>query len=54
LILEKPQEYFKNKLQRKKGYDYDLPGAYFVTICLKNRRNLFGKIINEICELPDR
>ena len=49
--MEKPQEYFKNKPQRKKGYDYDLPGAYFVTICLKNRRNLFGKIINEICEL---
>lgn len=34
----------KNKPQRKKSYDYDLPGAYFVTICVKDRRNLFGDI----------
>jgi len=43
-ILEKSPVYFKNKPQRKKGYDYDLPGAYFVTICVKDRRNLFGDI----------
>ncbi len=48
--MEKPQVYYKNRSQRKKGYDYDLPGAYFVTICLKNRRNLFGKIENGVCE----
>jgi putative transposase len=49
--MDKPQVYNKNKPQRKKGYDYNLPGAYFVTICLENRRSLFGKIVNETCEL---
>lgn len=42
---------FKNRPQRKKGYDYDLPGAYFVTICVKDRRNLFGGI-NEGSIIP--
>ena len=29
---------------RLKGYDYSAAGLYFITICLQNRRNLFGKI----------
>lgn len=49
--MDTARTYYKNKPQRKKGYDYDQPGAYFVTICLKNRRSLFGKIENEVCEL---
>jgi len=39
---------FKNKYRiesaRLKGYDYSLPGAYFITICTKNREYLFGEI----------
>jgi putative transposase len=27
-------------------YDYSQAGAYFITICVQNRQNLFGKIIN--------
>jgi putative transposase len=27
-------------------YDYTQPGAYFVTICVKNRDCLFGEIVN--------
>ncbi|MBQ3127521.1 MAG: transposase [Clostridia bacterium] len=34
----------KRKPTRLKKYDYSTPGAYFVTICTKNRKNLFGKI----------
>ncbi len=30
---------------RLKGYDYSLKGAYFVTICTRNRLSLFGEII---------
>jgi REP element-mobilizing transposase RayT len=26
------------------GYDYSWPGAYFVTICSRDRRNLFGEL----------
>ena len=34
----------KRKAARLKGYDYCQPGAYFVTICAKGRRCLFGSI----------
>ena len=33
---------------RLRQYDYSLPGAYFVTICVRNRECLFGKIANGI------
>jgi putative transposase len=29
---------------RLKNYDYSQPGSYFVTICTKNRDNIFGEI----------
>ena len=34
----------KRKLLRLKDYDYNQNGAYFITICAKDKRNLFGKI----------
>jgi putative transposase len=35
------------KTNRLKGYDYSKGGAYFVTICVNNRTEYFGKIVNE-------
>ena len=32
------------KSPRLRGYDYSKPGAYFVTICVKDRKNLLSKI----------
>ena len=32
------------KLNRLKDYDYTTDGFYFITICLKNRENIFGEI----------
>ncbi len=29
------------------GYDYSRKGAYFITICAKNRQCLFGKIADD-------
>ena len=42
------------KPTRLKGYDYGTPGAYFVTICTKDRRNLLCNIIvgEGLCILP--
>ena len=42
------------KPTRLKGYDYSTPGAYFVTICTKDRRNLLCNIIvgEGLCTLP--
>ena len=34
----------QRKVPRLKGYDYTTPGAYFITICAKNRKCLFGSI----------
>lgn len=34
----------KRKSIRLKAYDYSQPGGYFVTICTKDRENLFGEI----------
>ncbi|HQT91530.1 MAG TPA: hypothetical protein PL001_05835, partial [Candidatus Kryptobacter bacterium] len=31
---------------RLKNYDYSQPGAYFITICVEDRRCLFGEIID--------
>ncbi len=35
----------KRKPIRLKGYDYSTPGAYFITICVKGRKQLLSKII---------
>lgn len=34
----------KYKSLRLKDYDYTLPGAYFITICVKDRKCLFGNV----------
>lgn len=38
------QNFPKRKHPRLKEYDYSLNGYYFVTICSKNMRHIFGKI----------
>lgn len=44
----------KRKPTRLKDYDYSSPGAYFVTICTKGRKELLSKITvgQGICALP--
>ena len=39
------------KKYRLQTYDYTIEGLYFITICTKNRRNYFGKIVNERIQL---
>jgi putative transposase len=41
------------KLTRLANYDYSRDGMYFVTVCSKNRKCLFGEIINEEMILSD-
>jgi len=31
---------------RLRGYDYSLPGPYYVTLCTQNKKCLFGRVIN--------
>jgi putative transposase len=41
---------FKNKYRipsaRMKGWDYSTPGWYFITICTRDKRCLFGEVIH--------
>lgn len=38
--MERPNR----KLLRLRNYDYNMPGAYFITICTKNRIQILSKI----------
>lgn len=40
-----PEKYHRQSI-RMKGYDYTLPGAYFVTLLSQNRVCLFGEVEN--------
>ena len=37
-------EKFRNTSRRLCGYDYSKSGAYYITICTKNREPFFGQI----------
>ena len=41
-----PTEHHRRTI-RLKGYDYSQNGAYFITICSHNRKQLFGEINND-------
>ena len=43
--MEMRKIYNNRKSIRLKNYDYSQNGMYFITICTKNRMNLFGKIM---------
>ncbi|MBQ2704797.1 MAG: transposase [Clostridia bacterium] len=40
------------KPTRLKDYDYSSAGAYFITICTHNRKNILSKIVGEGSPLP--
>jgi len=50
---QRPSTIQNRKSIRLPGYDYSRPGAYFVSICTKDRRCLFGDIANQKMVLND-
>jgi REP element-mobilizing transposase RayT len=38
-------KYPERKQPRLREYDYSSPGMYFITICVKNKQHLLGKIV---------
>ncbi len=46
---EKPER----KSIRLKGFDYSLPGHYFLTICVRQRLCLFGEVRSKKMQLND-
>lgn len=44
----------KRKPNRLPGYDYSSPGAYFITICTKNRKCILSRIVGGgVLDAPD-
>jgi hypothetical protein len=43
----------KRRSIRLRGYDYSRSGAYFVSLCTKDRKCLFGDIENQQMALND-
>ena len=37
----------KRKPTRLKGYDYSSPGAYFITICVKEKKKIMSNIVGD-------
>ena len=35
----------QRKRNRLEAFDYSTPGAYFITVCTQNRRNLLGRVV---------
>ncbi len=46
-------EFPQRKPTRLPEYDYSSNGAYFVTVCTHNRRNIFSDIVGAIHESPE-
>ncbi len=44
----------KRKLMRLTNYDYSKNGAYYVTICICDRKCLFGEIVGNGLDHSDR
>ena len=44
----------KRKPNRLTEYDYSQPNAYFITICTKNKRNLFWENVGASIARPDK
>jgi len=47
----KQKKLFENKSLRLEEYDYNSPGAYFITICINDRKCLFGEVVNGMMNL---
>jgi len=44
--MQKFRGKYRIETARLKGYDYSSNGAYFITICTKNRKHFFGEIVD--------
>jgi putative transposase len=44
-------EIYRRRSIRLRGYDYSSSGAYFVTVCIKNKECLFGEIADGMMRL---
>ena len=46
-------EIHDRRFPRLKNYDYSQPGTYFITICIQDRKKIFGEIFKDAMHLSD-
>ena len=51
--MEKEKKLPQRKALRLKNFDYNTPGAYFVTICTHNRKCTLSHVVGAIHESPE-
>ena len=51
--MENKKELHKRKPTRLKNFDYSENGAYFLTVCTKNRKKILSTIVGEGSPLPN-
>ena len=44
-MMQNPEQFWRRSI-RLKGFNYSQAGAYFLTICARDRQSLFGEILN--------
>lgn len=49
-MSEKFKGKYRSELARKQNWDYGSDGAYFITICTKDRQHFFGETQYEYTE----
>ena len=52
-MADKFQNKYRIASARLQAWDFSWQGAYFITICTKNRSHYFGKIVNNTMELTN-
>jgi len=53
MVIHMDKLFPERKALRLEHYDYNSPGAYFITFCTHNRRNLLSHIVGAIHESPE-
>lgn len=51
--MAKYRNRYRIESNRRRGYDYSLPGYYFITLCVKNRKYLYGNVLNRQMQLNE-
>src|SRR5208337_4586349 len=51
MVSDYNPEIHRRRSIRLRGYDYSSSGAYFVTVCIKNKECLFGEIVDGMMRL---
>ncbi|MBQ9152038.1 MAG: hypothetical protein IJX72_07285, partial [Clostridia bacterium] len=51
--MDKEKELPKRKSTRLKNYDYSSTGVYFVTICIRDRKQILSEIVKMIHPVTD-